>query len=261
MDNDPDYTFRPAVDHPVIEGVWHLATGPGEDRIAPDARCEIIFHLAEPPLERSGSDWQRQPRQMIYGPLTRVLDLRRTSPMDLMAIRLRPEGVGTLVDDPARLRNRSCGLKEVLPETLVNALASAARTGFDAFEAEAVNALAVTPQRSASAIRVTRAIQHFASHPALRPSGLAKAAGVTHRTLDRDFMRQTGLTPGEFLQITRYHLARQAIRTGTGSLSDIAMETGYADQAHMTRDFRRFAGKTPRLKRGGDASDIFYSAG
>ena len=261
MDTAPAYTFLPVDGHDVIEGVWQLESGPGEDRIAPDTRCEIIFHLAEPPLEKTGEVWERQPRHMIYGPLTRVLELKRTSPMRLLAIRLRPDGVGAITQAPRHLRNRSRDLAEIMPQPVIQALVDAAQQPLADFAAAADKLLRDPSPASPAGARVRASMARLEQNPALRPSALARAAHVSIRTLDRDFMRRTGLTPGEFLQITRYHLARQAIRNGTGSLSDIAMETGYADQAHMTREFRRMAGQTPRLKRGEDASDIFYSTG
>lgn len=261
MDTLPAYTFQPVNGHGVIEGVWQLESAPGEDRIAPDTRCEIIFHLAEPPLEKSEEGWVRQPMHMIYGPLTRVLELKRTSPMRLLAVRLRPDGIGAITLDPRRLRNRSRDLVELLPAQAIAALADAATRSLAEFAA--VACLAFPDRTPASPVtgRVRTAFARLEQDPAIRPSALARAANISIRTLDRNFMRCTGLTPGEFLQITRYHLARQAIRSNAGSLSDIAVDAGYADQAHMTRDFRRFAGRTPRLKRGQDASDIFYAEG
>ncbi|WP_394693025.1 helix-turn-helix domain-containing protein [Hyphobacterium sp.] len=261
MDTPPAYAFQPVNGHDVIAGVWQLESGPGEDRIAPDTRCEIIFHLAEPPQEKAGDAWVRQPSHMIYGPLTRVLELRRTSPMRLAAIRLRPEGIGAIAPDPRHLRNRSRDLADLLPAPAIATLAGAARRPLADFAKTACETLPFRTPESRATGRVRTAIDRLEQDPAIRPSALARVANISIRTLDRDFMRCTGLTPGEFLQITRYHLARQAIRNGAGSLSDIAVDAGYADQAHMTRDFRRFAGRTPRLKRGEDASDIFYEAG
>jgi len=261
MDTQTVYEFLHAGDRPVIEGVWKLETGPGEDRIAPDTRCEIIFHLAETPLENTATGWRRQPSKMIYGPLTRVLELKRTSAMRLLAIRLRPDGIGALVDNPRDLRNQSVDIRDQLTQSWIDALTPDRKSALPDFRDMALSAFATCVSDSPGAIRVAMAIGCIDDNPALRPSDMAALSGVSIRTLDRDFMRQTGLTPGEFLQITRYHAARKAIRAAKCSLSDIAAEHGYADQAHMTREFRRYAGKTPRLKRGEDPSDVFYQSG
>ncbi|GJL97002.1 MAG: hypothetical protein DHS20C06_08190 [Hyphobacterium sp.] len=252
------YQFLATPDHALIEGVWRLENGVGADDIAPDSRCEIIFHLAEPPLEKTASGWVRQPGQLVYGPLTRVLQLRRTSPMKVMAIRLKQHGIGALIENPQSLRNRSCDLTALLSPILIANLGKAARGNLQRFSEIAQANLLATPGGDAHAHRITEALRILEHGPSLRAIDLAARMKISRRTLDRDFMRHTGLTPGEFMQIHRYHLARAQIRAGVFSLSDIAALCGYSDQAHMTREFRRFAGKTPRLKRGEDASDVFY---
>lgn len=45
--------------------------------------------------------------------------------------------------------------------------------------------------------------------------------------------------------VLRFQRAMELLDTGVGTLSDVAMAAGYADQAHMTREFRRFGGFTP----------------
>jgi len=258
MDTPPVYQFLATPDHDLMEGVWRLETGAGADDIAPDSRCELIFHLAEPPEEKTASGWVRQPGQMVYGPLTRVLNLRRTSPMTVMAVRLKPQGIGALTADPRALRNRSRDLFALLPPNLVTELANAAQYELHDFSEMARVALRPTTGWEVQVLRFCEALQILEQDMAIPAINLAARMKISRRTLDRDFMRHTGLTPGEFMQIHRYQSARAHIRTGASSLSDIAALCGYSDQAHMTREFRRFAGKTPRLKRGEDASDVFY---
>jgi len=261
MDTNPVYEFLASPDHDLMDGVWRLEVGEGEDRIAPDTRCEIIFHLAEPPLEKTATDWIRQPARMIYGPLTRVLELGRTSPMSLMAIRLKPHAIGALTEYPREFRNRSSDLTALFSTFIIDELSKAAHVDLQYFSQTAQSALKATGTVGNKAARVAEAVEVLELEPAMGPLELATRMIVSRRTLDRNFMRHTGLTPGEFLQIHRYHAARKAIRAGAGSLSAIAQDAGYADQAHMTREFRRFAGKTPRHKRGDDPSDIFYDEG
>lgn len=256
IDTLPAYRFQPVERHPVIEGVWSLETGPGEDRIAPDTSCELIFHLGLPPEEQTGRVWKTQPTDMLYGPLTRVLNLRFEAQMSLRAIRLTPGGIGHLVKDPIALRNASHDLFTLLGVVPAKRLSRAARQGLAELEAAA---RAVLPVRSGIyASRLAAAVEAFSRMPDVSASGLAANLGISSKTLERTFLRQTGLKPGEFLRIHRFHSARRAVKEGAANLADIAAEFGFSDQAHMTREFQRLAGLTPRRKRAGEGSDVFY---
>jgi AraC-like DNA-binding protein len=73
---------------------------------------------------------------------------------------------------------------------------------------------------------------------------IAAAAGLPPFRLFRAFSRETGMTPHEYQRQARVRRAQQMIRHG-GKLSAIAAATGFADQAHLTRTFRRMLGVTP----------------
>ncbi|WP_421788446.1 helix-turn-helix domain-containing protein [Hyphobacterium sp.] len=256
MDTTPDYRFQPVSGHAAVEGVWSLETGPGEDRIAPDTCCEIIFHLAEPPLERLPSGWRRQAPALLYGPLTRVLGLKFDGPMKLHAIRLKPGGIGELANDPPSLRNASHELASVMGSETASKLQAAAHRGLPALQTAAAALPHDSPSRRSG--RIAGAAQLLAAAPGLTARRLAAELGISIRTLDRTFLAQTGLRPGEYLRIHRYHAARRAVSAGAANLADIAADHGYADQAHMTREFRHFSGLTPRRKRAGEGHDLYY---
>lgn len=74
--------------------------------------------------------------------------------------------------------------------------------------------------------------------------GLAAEAGLSRFQLLRAFVSWTGLTPHAYLMQKRANLAKQLIAAGHG-LAAAAFQAGYADQSHMTRDFRRRYGLTP----------------
>lgn len=74
--------------------------------------------------------------------------------------------------------------------------------------------------------------------------GLAIEAGLSRFQTLRAFVAWTGLTPHAYLMQQRASRARKLIIAGR-PLAAAAFEAGYADQSHMTRDFRRRYGLTP----------------
>lgn len=73
---------------------------------------------------------------------------------------------------------------------------------------------------------------------------LAHAAGVSKYHLCRVFTASYGMPPQLYLRQIRVQRARDLLR-GTGSLSDIAFQAGFADQSHLGRAFKRVHGVTP----------------
>lgn len=69
---------------------------------------------------------------------------------------------------------------------------------------------------------------------------------LTERSLQRITARRIGLSPKWLIQRRRLQEAAERLASGeTVDLARIATEIGYADQAHLTRDFRRVTGLTP----------------
>jgi hypothetical protein len=72
------------------------------------------------------------------------------------------------------------------------------------------------------------------------------------RTEQRRLLRVTGLRRGAIHQIERARRATCLLRQGRPIL-DVAHETGYYDQAHLTRSLQRFVGRSPGQIAQGDA--------
>jgi AraC-like DNA-binding protein len=72
----------------------------------------------------------------------------------------------------------------------------------------------------------------------------ADMAGVSVRKLQR-FLQQKGTTYSSLIDQTRYALAVPLLNDKTLSITAIAYQLGYADLAHFSRNFRRFAGMSP----------------
>jgi AraC-like DNA-binding protein len=75
-------------------------------------------------------------------------------------------------------------------------------------------------------------------------STLEQIAGTDRFTIARHFRRAYGTSPDRFRAMRRVALARAAIERGR-PLAQAAAEAGFADQSHMTRQFKRAYGLTP----------------
>jgi AraC-like DNA-binding protein len=84
-------------------------------------------------------------------------------------------------------------------------------------------------------------------HYAVTVRRLADALGCSKRHLNRLMNRELGFPAKQFLRIHRFQAALQYLRQGQEeSLSQIAYEFGYCDQAHFSHEFKRMTGWTPR---------------
>ena len=64
------------------------------------------------------------------------------------------------------------------------------------------------------------------------------------RSIQRRFLRATGLTHGTVQQIERARQAAKLLAQGVSILDTVDL-AGYADQPHLTRSLKRFMGQTP----------------
>ncbi|MFF5257574.1 AraC family ligand binding domain-containing protein [Actinomadura viridis] len=107
--------------------------------------------------------------------------------------------------------------------------------------------------RMPAAVRVAREILHgsLVDPPSLE--ALAEAAGVGTFQLMRAFRAATGLPPHAYLNQVRVRRARALLDAGLRP-AEVAARTGFADQAHLTRHFKRTVGVPPGAYRDGRAS-------
>ena len=94
---------------------------------------------------------------------------------------------------------------------------------------------------------VARAIELLARREGLRsdPDGLARACHVSSGHLARTFQRVTGTGLHNFHVLLVLQKAKALLRDGA-PLAAAALDSGFYDQAHLTREFVRTYGFTPK---------------
>jgi AraC-like DNA-binding protein len=69
---------------------------------------------------------------------------------------------------------------------------------------------------------------------------------IGERTLQRLIRHRVGLTPKWLVRRRRIQDATWRLRTGATTIAAVAADLGYADEAHLSHDFRLVTGDTPR---------------
>ena len=70
---------------------------------------------------------------------------------------------------------------------------------------------------------------------------------VSERTLERNFLKEIGVTAKQFAKIIQFSSALQQMTdTDYVNLTDIGYDSGFSDQSHFIRSFKRYTGKTPK---------------
>jgi len=96
--------------------------------------------------------------------------------------------------------------------------------------------------RTLNAVRMLRA---RAGH--IRVQEAAQLSGLSPRSFRRDIKDLAGLSPQSLLRIFRFRNTLEKItRCKDLPLCGLALEAGYTDQAHLTREFLTLGGFTPK---------------
>jgi AraC-like DNA-binding protein len=236
--------FDPAPElRPLVASYWIFrvegALPPGfEHSVPPDGAVSMFFTL------QGGFTMVVGPRTEPQRPPVRAGDV-------FYGVRFWPGAARAgLLSDLSRLRNEVAPLEQVLPGRWSAEFRAALADGPG--DEEAVRRLdrvwAPLAPRAADldpvVMRTVFAV--IQSQGQTTVARLAADAGVSERHLRRRFTRDVGLSPKEFARVRRL---RSSIVEALGSAErcwvELAAAGGYADQAHLVKEYKRLSGLAP----------------
>ncbi len=99
---------------------------------------------------------------------------------------------------------------------------------------------------------VKRAVVYLCKHATNQISRwqLAEAVNVSEDYLTRIFRKELGLSPWDYLNRYRIHLASEMLRQTAMTINEVASRTGFQDQAYFCRVFKKVKGCPPGRVRG-----------
>jgi AraC-like DNA-binding protein len=247
---------RPAL-RPFVRLLWATDGGAGEpggagrEAVLPTGAMHLVFRTAGGPLrlfEGPGDLAGRTTGGAVVGGARAAPYLREVPAASRsVGAMLEPGAASLLAGVPAdALAGRHTPLEDLWGR---------------AASAEAHERLALAPSPAAAlelleALLAARLPRVRGVHPAVAEalalfpwSAVRRAverSGVSHRRFIALFRREVGLAPKVYCRVLRFQAAVGLVGAAAdGALGDVALRAGYADQAHLGREFRELSGLSP----------------
>jgi len=251
-------TFKPHSDlDTIVKCYWTLEVPAQRNTkrqlILPDGCVDMCFTLGDN-IKRytSETNYIIQPREMLLGQITEQFYIEPTGFVDTFAIRFYPYGFANFIDLPLNeLCNKETPLNilfgnekaEKLSQKIIQAKTTEDRIEIvEKFLFERLNDKATIDNIVKSTIDTM-----FLSKGSKHLNAILKDDKPKRRQLERNFNKQIGLTPKQLSKVIRLQATLQMLlNQTTRTLTDIAYESDYYDQAHFIKDFKEFTGLTPK---------------
>lgn len=206
-----------------------------------------------------------KPRAFVFGPMAceraATLRLPPGEAVHLLCITFRPGAFAALFGESAsQALNLICDPERLIRQRRLDAILSLCQEPWGLSSLSRLEALLLewTAGLSRSvdlrAVHALTALQTAVAAGSFDVTRLARGVDLSTRQLERLFDHCFGLGPMHYARLWRFRRAASSlaggchagVRDGWAGLGDLAYAHGFSDQAHMTREFKRFAGLTPR---------------
>jgi AraC-like DNA-binding protein len=210
---------------PLVACTWEQSTTTQhEQQIVPDACVDLIW---------------ADGRLTVAGPDTRHRVVMLESGSRLVGARLRPGTAGAILGLPAsELCDVAPDAAEVLGRDVTAALLEELAEGSDPHAL----LLRAVEMRGAELDPLVRAAVVALGRPRARVGPLAAELGISARQLHRRVSEAAGYGPKMLARVLRF---RRLQTLPPAPLVELALDAGYADQAHMTAEVTQLAGVSP----------------
>lgn len=250
---------------PYVRCFWVFESGPpacgqarADERIVPDGHPELIFHFGDVYAELgTGTGASRQATSVFAGQITQALVLRPSGHAGVLGVRFTPTGARRFVGLPLNeATDQRIPLRDLWGPALDTLSARLAECTHDAQRIGAVRDMLLARAARASgckrapgddpAVDGCVAALHRCQGR-LRMDEMCRLTGLSERQLERRFNAAAGVSPKLLASILRFRSLFDVLnQSAAAPWLSAALDSGYFDQAHMLRDFRRFAGQTPQ---------------
>lgn len=219
------------------------------ERIFPDGCMELIIHYGDAFQKLTADKLEKQANGFVYGQLEQFIELVPSQDMGVMGVKFYPDGLSHFTDMPVvTLKQQAVELRHIFKQAdnaLEYAIAEAKDTQTRAFIMDQFLLQHLLPAKRNESFAKAMLQDVYHSNGSITITELIRKYHCSERQIERIFTQQVGLSPKNFSRIVRFQQVFK-MAPGAGSLTRLALEAGYFDQAHFSREFKAFTGLSPR---------------
>jgi AraC-like DNA-binding protein len=191
-------------------------------------------------------DHQELPQLFVYGQTTGHTEHKAIESFNNIGVYFQPNALKSIFGiDANELTNQHIGIDELIKTNITEQLSSTT-SSIHRIELLTSFLIRLTEQKNTENKKIgfaTAQLQKGVSLPYI-----LKELNISERSLERYFKQYIGISPNLYSRINRFQSALENIRQNQFSkLTDIAYQCNYFDQSHFIREFKEFAGISPKL--------------
>ncbi len=240
-----------------IQLIWILESeAPQEhyarDRIVPDGIVELVCHYRTPftTYASDGSSFL-QPQGFLVSQMRRFIEIESAGDIGFIAVRFYPWGAHHFFGKPiSSFLDNTVDAAEIWPEhfdRLQRQLAEAPDKDLRLAIVQSFLGERLTECRrfDAPLERAIKLLRNASGELSLEE--VCRQTGHSKKQLERKFVASIGTTPKVFSRISRFLAICNDLQANRGkTLTQLALDCGYFDQAHFIKEFKEFSGFTPK---------------
>lgn len=231
----PSRKHAPFVDHFWVQQTRSVPIGRSW-RVIPEPHPNLIFAISR------ADDGSVRTRCCLVGPRSRFADVSTENRILTCGVRLRPGSLPLLTRFPASdFTDRS-----VLVEEVFGVRGRSLMDRLNQFRPP-IQALQALTDFLTHELDGNDCVLPFSQGRCNRVEEMASQAGMPLRTLHSRLMQHVGLSPKRLLRIERLQCALLSSRDHSVPWAQLAVKCGFADQAHMIREFQDLLGESPTV--------------
>lgn len=236
------------------EGIYYgNAAAALYQKILPSCYVDFILHLSDARCRvQINSVWQLSPIFYLAGFWTTPFDIQFWDKVETFNIRFKPEAMDYLFGIPAvEFVNAPGNLEDVFGSSLSSFCLQleALKTVHERIKLTdeyLLKRLHKTKNQSGYVNIASELIRR--QNCEISVDTLSKEVCISPRQLEREFKNKLGISPKTYMRMARLnHVQQIVLQQPDVSLAQLSYLSGYSDQAHFVKDFKKLTGQLPSV--------------